>query len=133
MIDDTAPLQAACHCGTVRFRVKLTDGFRSARRCTCSFCRMRGAIAVSARLEDLHFLQGEANLTLYQFNKKIAKHFFCKHCGIHTFGNPRSNPDSYLVNVRCLDDFDLETANYEVKPFDGRNWEAAYQARLAGR
>jgi hypothetical protein len=75
-------------------------------------------------------LQGQGELTLYQFNTKVAKHFFCKRCGIHAFRNPRSNPDAYAVNVRCLDDFDLETAKYEVRLFDGRNWEAAQEARL---
>jgi hypothetical protein len=69
-------------------------------------------------------------LILYQFNTKIARHFFCRHCGIHSFRNPRSNPDSYVVNVRCLDDFDVETAKYDVELFDGRNWEAAQEARL---
>ena len=73
------------------------------------------------------------DLTLYQFNTKISKHYFCQHCGIHAFSNPRSNPNAYAVNVRCLDDFDPETAKYEVKLFDGRNWEAAYKARLEGR
>jgi hypothetical protein len=69
-------------------------------------------------------------LILYQFNTKIARHFFCRHGGIHSFRNPRSNPDSYVVNVRCLDDFDVETAKYDVELFDGRNWEAAQEARL---
>jgi hypothetical protein len=118
MIDDTAPLQAACHCGTVRFRVKLSDGFRSARRCTCSFCRMRGAIAVSARLEGLHFLQGEENLTLYQFNTGTARHYFCKTCGIYTHHRRRSDPSQFGVNVACLEGvspFDFR----EVKVMDG--------------
>jgi hypothetical protein len=42
--NESGEMEAACHCGTVRFRVKLTDGFNSARRCTCSYCRMRGGI-----------------------------------------------------------------------------------------
>jgi hypothetical protein len=75
-------------------------------------------------------LQGQDELALYQFNTKVAKHFFCKRCGIHAFRNPRSNPDAYAVNVRCLDDFDLETAKYELLLFDGRNWEVAQDARL---
>ena len=93
---------AACHCGAVRFRVTLTDGFRSARRCTCSFCRMRGAVVVSARLADITFLGGEDNLTLYQFNTRTAKHWFCKTCGIYTHHQRRSDPTLYGINVACL-------------------------------
>jgi hypothetical protein len=93
---------AACHCGTVRFRVQLADGFRTARRCTCSFCRMRGAVVVSARLADISFLAGEDNLTLYQFNTRTAKHWFCKTCGIYTHHQRRSNPKEFGVNVACL-------------------------------
>jgi hypothetical protein len=100
---------AACHCGAVRFRVRLSDGFDSRRRCTCSFCRMRGAVVVSAALADITFLAGEDNLTLYQFNTRTAKHWFCKTCGIYTHHQRRSNPLEYGVNVACLDG---------VSPFD---------------
>jgi hypothetical protein len=93
---------AACHCGAVRFRVRLADGFRTARRCTCSFCRMRGAVVVSAKLADIEFLGGEDNLTLYQFNSRTAKHWFCKTCGIYTHHQRRSKPDEYGINVACL-------------------------------
>jgi hypothetical protein len=100
---------AACHCGAVRFRLRLSDGFDSRRRCTCSFCRMRGAVVVSARLQDLTILSGEDNLTLYQFNTRAAKHWFCKTCGIYTHHQRRSNPREYGVNVACLQG---------VSPFD---------------
>ena len=100
---------AACHCGAVRFRVRLADGFASRRRCTCSFCRMRGAVVVSAKLQDIAFLSGEDNLTLYQFNTRSAKHWFCKTCGIYTHHQRRSKPDEYGINVACLSG---------VSPFD---------------
>lgn len=93
---------AACHCGAVRYRVRLAEGFRTARRCTCSFCRMRGAVVVSAKLADIAFLTGEDNLTLYQFNSRTAKHWFCKTCGIYTHHQRRSKPDEYGINVACL-------------------------------
>ena len=93
---------AACHCGAVRFSVRLLDGFDTRRRCTCSFCRMRGAVVVSSRLQDITFLAGEDNLTLYQFNTRTAKHWFCKTCGIYTHHQRRSNPQEYGVNVACL-------------------------------
>lgn len=68
--DDRPVYQAACHCGTVRFSLRLTDGLRTARRCNCSLCRMRGAVAVSANLSDITVIQGEESLTLYQFNTR---------------------------------------------------------------
>lgn len=101
---DNRPLySAACHCGTVRFTVQLTDGLRTARRCNCSYCRMRGAVAVSANLADINVLQGEEALTLYQFNTGEAKHYFCSRCGIYTFHQRRSAPHQYGVNVACIE------------------------------
>jgi hypothetical protein len=94
---------AACHCGTVRFTVALSDGVRTAKRCNCSYCRMRGAVAVSASLDDIKVLQGEDALTLYQFNTGEAKHYFCSKCGIYTFHQRRSSPDQYGVNVACIE------------------------------
>ena len=92
-----------CHCGAVRLDVTLSAGLTTARRCDCSFCARRGAIAVTARLGDVTILHGEGNLTLYQFNTKTAKHWFCKTCGIYTHHQRRSNPNEYGVNVAILD------------------------------
>ena len=111
-------LEAACHCGTVRFRVKLSDGLRTARRCTCSYCRMRGAVAVSAELGDIVFQSGEDALSLYQFNTGVAEHYFCSKCGIYTHHRRRSNPNQYGVNVACFEGmspFDFE----DVPVIDG--------------
>lgn len=99
---DITESEGACHCGTVRFHVRLTDGLRTARRCTCSYCRMRGAIAVSADLDGLTLLAGESALGEYQFNTGAAKHYFCSRCGIYTHHQRRSNPDQYGINVACL-------------------------------
>lgn len=111
-------IDGACHCGTVRFHVRLTDGLHTARRCTCSYCRMRGAVVVSAKLGDMEILQGEEALTLYQFNTMAARHYFCSKCGIYTHHQRRSDPQQYGVNVACLDGispFDFE----EVPVHDG--------------
>ena len=100
--NERAEMEAACHCGTVRFRVKLTDGFNTARRCTCSYCRMRGAVAVSADVGGITFEAGEEALTVYRFNTGVAQHYFCSRCGIYTHHRRRSNPNQYGVNVACL-------------------------------
>jgi hypothetical protein len=118
--EDMEDIGGACHCGAVKFRVRLENGLRSARRCTCSLCRMRGAVAVSALLADIHFLQGEDRLTLYQFNKNEAKHYFCATCGIYTHHQRRSNPHQFGINVAVLEGmspFDLA----EVPVLDGVN------------
>jgi hypothetical protein len=103
--------QGACHCGAVRFEVNIADGFATARRCSCSYCAMRGAVAVSAKLADLVLLQGEEQLSTYRFNTGDAEHHFCSICGIYTHHRRRSNPEEYGVNAACL---------YGVSPFDFR-------------
>jgi hypothetical protein len=113
-------MEAACHCGTVRFRVKLTDGFKTLRRCTCSFCRMRGAVTVSANMGGIAFEAGEDALTLYRFNTGSARHYFCSKCGIYTHHQRRSNPNQLGVNVACfkgVSPFDFE----DVPVIDGIN------------
>lgn len=109
MLPDITETRGACHCGAVRFTVKLSDGLRTARRCNCSFCRMRGAVAVSAGLDGITIEQGEEVLTEYQFNSGTAKHYFCSRCGIYTFHQRRSNTAQYGVNVACLEG---------ISPFD---------------
>ena len=99
----------ACHCGTVRFRVRLSGGLGTARRCNCSLCRMRGAVAVTALLGDLELLQGAEMLSTYRFNTGVAEHHFCANCGIYTHHRRRSDPTQYGVNVACLEG---------VSPFD---------------
>ena len=102
-------IRAACHCGAVRFEVALSDGLNTARRCTCSYCRMRGAVAVSAERGGIRFLEGEEKLTRYSFNTRTAQHFFCSVCGIYTHHQRRSNPLQFGVNAACLEG---------VSPFD---------------
>ncbi|MFV0383303.1 GFA family protein [Paracoccus sp. (in: a-proteobacteria)] len=133
MTTESPRYDAACHCGAVRFRVRLRDAFNTIRRCTCSYCRMRGAVAVSARLADIEFIRGEDMLTLYQFNTGTAKHYFCRVCGVYTHHQRRSDPQEFGVNVACLDGvspFDFP----EVPVMDGRSHPSDTKAgpRVAG-
>lgn len=101
---EEAPLhRLTCHCGAVELAVRLSEGLNTARRCDCSFCRRRGAIAVSAPLDGITIIRGAENLTLYQWGTGVAKHWFCKTCGIYTHHQRRSNPEQYGVNAACLD------------------------------
>lgn len=96
-------LNGSCHCGAVKFTATLTQGFASARRCTCSICRMRGAVAVTSTQDAFRITQGEEKLATYRFNTKTAEHHFCSICGIYTHHKRRSNPDELGVNVACLE------------------------------
>lgn len=96
-------LDGACHCGAVKFEVTLSEGLASARRCNCSYCSMRGAVAVTASLDALKLLEGADHLATYSFNTGVAEHHFCKVCGIYTHHRRRSNPDELGVNVACFD------------------------------
>lgn len=127
------PHLGQCHCGAVRFQVRLSDGLNSARRCTCSYCRMRGAVVVMAGKGAITFLQGEDKLTSYRFHTGTAQHFFCSCCGIYTHHQRRSDPSQFGVNVACLDGvspFDFP----EVPVADGINHpnDNGQPARLAG-
>lgn len=104
-------LNGSCHCGTVTFTADLPEGLASARRCTCSICRMRGAVAVTSTHEGFLCTQGEDKLATYRFNTGVAAHHFCSVCGIYTHHKRRSNPDQLGVNVACLEG---------VSPFDFR-------------
>jgi hypothetical protein len=122
-------MTGGCHCGRVRFRV--TADLSSVTECNCSMCAKKGFLHVIVPRERFQLVSGEHELTTYQFNTKVAKHTFCKHCGVHPFYVPRSDPDKIDVNARCLDEVDLTLIS--VKRFDGRNWEAAMQQRVPWR
>ena len=109
MVGDPNVRTGQCHCGAVRFEVTLSDGFNSILRCTCSYCRMRGAVVAMAEMGGIRILQGEDALTSYRFNTGAAQHFFCSRCGIYTHHQRRSNQNLFAVNVACLDG---------VSPFD---------------
>ena len=101
----------SCHCGAVVFEVELEDGLQNLRRCNCSLCRRKGAIMASVPVQKLKVVAGEDQLSLYQWNKMIARHYFCKRCGIYTHHQRRSNPAEFGFNVACIegvDPFDLE-------------------------
>lgn len=110
-----------CHCGDVRFEV-LAPRDPTVTQCNCSICVMTGYEHLFVTQDEFHLQTDWKAIGLYQFNSKTARHYFCKRCGIKSFYVPRSHPDGYSVNVRCLDRETLGTVRY--LPFDGANWEA---------
>lgn len=131
---DPVTLEGSCHCGAVEFTVTLTEGFASARRCTCSICAMRGAVALTSTPEQLRITRGEDYLATYRFNTKTAEHHFCTVCGIYTHHKRRSNPHELGVNAACLEGvspFDF----HELPVFDGQSHpsdNAEHKTYLAG-
>ncbi len=111
--------EGGCHCGAVRFRVKVDK--HEAILCNCSICTKKGFLHLIVPATNFTLLQGEEALTAYTFNTGTAKHTFCQTCGIHSFYRPRSHPEGYSVNVRCLDNDVID--NFEFIGFDGQNWE----------
>lgn len=109
-----------CHCGMVRFAVLAPDVIE-AKECNCSICRRTGYLHLIVEKERFRLLSGEDKITIYRFNTGTAKHHFCSLCGIKSFYVPRSKPDGFSVNVRCLDDGQVTVARITL--FDGRHWE----------
>jgi hypothetical protein len=106
----------------VRFEVEAPGEIQVAE-CNCSVCSKSGYLHLIVPKSRFRLLQGEEDLSTYTFNTGVAKHFFCKVCGIKSFYVPRSDPDGVSVNARCLDPGTV--TRMDVRPFDGRNWEAS--------
>ncbi len=113
--------KGACHCGAVTFEVETPDDV-VIDDCNCSICAKTGFLHLIVPASRFRILSGEDKLTTYTFNTGTARHLFCSVCGVKPFYVPRSNPDGWSVNFRCLDR--AEFGNVEIRPFDGQNWEA---------
>ena len=116
-----------CHCRTVRFEARLAAPVQ-AQSCNCSICAMTGFVHVIVPESGFRLTAGADGLTDYMFNTGVAHHLFCRVCGVKSFYRPRSNPDGWSVNARCLDD--AGSLDLAIAPFDGKNWER-HAAELA--
>jgi hypothetical protein len=112
-----------CHCGRVRFEV-IAPSRLSVSECNCSTCSKSGYLHLIVPKSRFRLFQGEEFLKTYTFNTHVAKHFFCSACGVKSFYVPRSHPDGYSVNGRCLDAGTVE--GLMIEPFNGREWERQY-------
>lgn len=118
----------SCHCGAVTFEVEAPANLE-VDECDCSICAKTGYLHLIVPSSRFRLLTGEDHLTTYTFNTRVAKHTFCRICGIKPFYVPRSNPDGVSVNARCLEP---KPQSIEIVAFDGRNWEDNAH-RLAGK
>ena len=118
-----------CHCQQVRFQISADQSIENSTitLCNCSICDKTGYLHLFIP-HELFVLNTPWNkLTTYQFNKRIAQHYFCKTCGIKSFYQPRSHQDCWSINVRCLDNY--AELNIAVNHFDGRNWQNSMQSK----
>jgi hypothetical protein len=115
----------SCHCGTVVIEVDAPEDL-VVYECNCSMCERTGFLHLIVPAARFHLVSGRDALTTYTFNTGLAKHTFCNVCGVKAFYVPRSNPDGFSVNLRCLDRATIRSV--KVLPFDGQNWEASAAA-----
>lgn len=114
--------RGGCHCGAVRFEVT-APAHLEVDECNCSICTMTGFLHLIVPRSRFRLLKGADDLVTYTFNTGVAQHYFCRHCGIKSFYVPRSNPDGYSVNARCLEPQTI--TGMRIALFDDTNREAA--------
>ncbi|XP_034088906.1 centromere protein V isoform X1 [Gymnodraco acuticeps] len=119
-----------CHCGAVRFEV-LSSPDLHVFQCNCSICTKKQNHHFIVPKNHFTLLQGSDYLITYTFNTHIAKHTFCKTCGVQSFYTPRSNPDGYGVAPHCLDPGTVRSVTVET--FCGEKWEESMQAHKSIR
>ncbi|MGD1849672.1 MAG: GFA family protein [Cyanophyceae cyanobacterium] len=117
---ETVIHRGGCHCGRVRFEARGPQVLPTIQ-CNCSLCDKVGYLHWIVPGDRVQLIQGQDALTQYTFNTGTAKHYFCQYCGVKSFYVPRSHPNSYSVNVRCLDSGTFTVGDQKL--FDGRNWE----------
>jgi hypothetical protein len=112
--------RGGCHCGRVRFEISAPEDILVSE-CNCSVCSKSGYLGPPVPRSRFTLLSGEDALSTYTFNTGVARHLFCRHCGIKSFYVPRSHPHGFNVNARCLDSGTVKSMT--VRPFNEREWE----------
>lgn len=113
-------ITGSCHCESVKIQIPFDGEFNKLRRCDCSLCAKKWAVVASVPVASLKVIQGADKLTLYQWNTKVAKHYFCSICGIYTHHQRRSDPREFGINIACFPQVNVR--DYQGIPYvDGRN------------
>ena len=102
----------SCHCGLVELLIE-TD-LSTIKQCNCSICKRKYAKMNILPKESIKSIKGENNLSIYQFGTNIAKHYFCKKCGIYTHHQRKSDPNGIGINLGCIDELDVFAIQSEV-------------------
>ena len=112
--------KGGCHCGKVRFEFEAPVEIE-VKQCNCSICRMSGYLHLFVSRDQFNLLSGADDVETYTFNTGVARHYFCRHCGVKSYYLPRSHPDGISVNANCVDPGTI--TSLVTTPFDGANWE----------
>jgi hypothetical protein len=115
----------SCHCGAIVIEIDARADIE-AYECNCSMCERIAFLHLIVPASRFRLVRGQEAITTYTFNTGVARHLFCKVCGVKPFYVPRSNPDGFSVNLRCLQKGSIE--HVDIEPFDGQNWERSAHA-----
>ena len=113
-------IKLKCHCRKIEAEINASENFNNILKCNCSLCKRKGAVMAMVKNENFRIITGKDHLKLYQFHTNVAKHFFCKNCGIYTHHNPRSNPAMTGFNLGCVDSINTFELT-DIKINDGLN------------
>lgn len=120
-------LNGTCHCGAVAWQADMGPNWDGnpnslgAYLCNCSLCRRKQQITAVVPLDQFTLMKGAENLALYQWNRGIAKHYFCKTCGVYTHHQRRSDPNTMGLNLTCVDSIDLDAL--EIGTVNGKAFD----------
>lgn len=108
-----------CHCGRVRYEIAIPHRI-IVHRCNCSICRKAAYLHLIVPKDRFRLLNGAQDLVDYQFHTGVAHHLFCRQCGIKSYYVPRSHPESFSVNLNCVEV--PPGIDVTIEDFDGSNW-----------
>ena len=110
----------SCHCKQIQFEVIGKNNIQ-VLDCSCSICSILNYKHYVVDKSQFKLLKGKKYLSTYTFNTKVAKHMFCKICGIKSFYIPRSHPDSISINLNCINSKTINKV--KIIKFDGKHWK----------
>ena len=114
--------EGSCHCKKVRFQVETNNIYKDLYRCNCSLCKKKSIIMKPISQEFFSLTKGMEFLGLYKWNKNIAKHYFCRECGVYTHHKRRRYPDQIAINFACLDNLDI-SKEINITLVDGASYD----------
>jgi hypothetical protein len=113
----------SCHCGAVRFEADI-DLTQPTYRCNCSICSRTRFWPAIVLPPSFRVLSGQNEQTKYLFNSMRNEHYFCRHCGVRSYGigYTPDNQQIYGVNLGCLENVTAEElAAAPVVYIDGKH------------
>lgn len=113
----------SCHCGAIKFET--ISALAELTTCDCSLCIKKNAVMVKVHKSEFRLLSSADDLSEYQWNTRVARHYFCGTCGIYTHHQKTSAPDHFGINIFCLDGVD--PSHIHVRETEGANMDVVEQ------